>query len=460
VTPQPARAAPPTSDFKTIAVHAGTVFVGQIAAMGFGVADTIVAGRHSEAALAALAVGAAVFVTVYVRLLGLVQALLPVWAELHGARRLADVGPSARQSLYVCAAASVLGMALLLMPQPLLRWTRVPADLQPLVQEYLAIVGWSLPAALLFRAFSTLNQALGLPRLVTWLQVVALAVKLPLSVWFTFGGAGLPAMGVAGCAWATFAVNHVLCLLALGLLRTQRVYAPLGLWRRPEWPHGPTLRAFARLGVPAALTIGVEVTSFTLMALFSARLGTTAAAAHQIAANVAGLLYMAPLSLGLAASARVGYWRGAGDVARARRVALRSLHAAVLLGLTLAACVFAARAELAAIFTRYGGVALLAAQLLGWVALYHVADATQTVAVFLLRCWRVTLAPMLVYGVLLWGVGLPGGYLLAYHGLGPLAAQQSPAAFWQAAAGALLLAAGALGVMLRRVSRRDAEMTG
>ena len=36
-----------------------------------------------------------------------------------------------------------------------------------LVEEYLAVVGWSLPAALLFRAFSTLNQALGKPRLVT-----------------------------------------------------------------------------------------------------------------------------------------------------------------------------------------------------------------------------------------------------------------------------------------------------
>jgi MATE family multidrug resistance protein len=444
------------SDFLVIARHAATVFVGQIAVMGFGVVDTIVAGRHSEMALAALAVGSAVFVTVYASLMGLVQALLPAWAEMHGARRPADIGTSARQALYVCGAASVLGMAVLLNPGPLLRWTGVPAELQPVAREYLTVVGWSLPAALLFRAFGTLNQALGMPRLVTWLQVVSLCVKLPLSIWLTFGGAGVAAMGVTGCAWATFVVNHLLFLLALWLLRTQSPYAPLALWQRLEPPHLPTLRAFAQLGVPAALSILVEVTSFTLMALFIARLGATAAAAHQIAANMAALLYMVPLSLAVAASARVSYWRGAGDAARARHVALQSFRAAMFAGGLLAVIVFIAKAAIATVYTQQTGVALLAARLLGWVALYHAADAAQTVAVFVLRCWRVTLAPLAVYCTLLWGVGLAGGYVLAYHGMGPLAAaQQSPAAFWQAATGALLLAAVAMGVMLHWASRRN-----
>ncbi|MDR2880513.1 MAG: MATE family efflux transporter [Azoarcus sp.] len=439
-------------DLRAIAVHAGTVFVGQIAIMGFGVVDTIVAGRHSALALAALAVGGAVFATVFIPLVGLVQALLPVWAEMRGARRPADIGPSVRQALYVCAAASVLGMALLLYPAPLLRWTRVPPGLQPLVLDYLAVIAWSLPATLLFRTFSTLSQALGLPRLVTWLQVVALAVKLPLSIWLTFGGAGVPAMGVVGCAWATFVINHLLLLLALALLLTQSPYAPLALWRRMERPHLPTLRAFARLGIPAALSMLFEVTSFTLMALFIARLGATAAAAHQIAANMAALMFQVPLSLAVAAGARVSYWRGAGEQTHAARLAWQSFRAATLMGAALAAAVFIARPALAAIYTEDGGVARLAARLLAWVALYHLADAAQTVAVFLLRCYRVTLAPLLVYSVLLWGVGLAGGYLLAYQGLpGLLPAQQSPDAFWQAAVVALMLVAAAMGVMLRRV---------
>lgn len=444
----------PRSDLRTVASHAWAVFVGQIAVMGFGVVDTIVAGRHSEVSLAALSVGSAVFITVYVSLMGLITALLPIWAELHGARRRVQIGPSVRQALYVCAGACAVGMAVLLNPEPILRWTQVPPTLQPLATEYLKVVGWGLPAAMLFRTFSTLSQALGKPQLVSWLQVAALAVKLPLSVWLTFGGAGMPELGVVGCAWATFVVNFFLCGLSVWLIHTQSFYRRLALWRPLERPHGPTLAAFLRLGVPAALTIGVEITSFTLMALFVARLGTTAAAAHQVAANVAALLYMAPLSLAVAASARVGWWRGAGDEARARAVGLMCFRLTALIGIALAAMLFIAKSWIATVYSGQAEVVRLAAQLLGWVALLHVSDAMQAVTVFLLRCYRVTLAPFIIYGVLLWGGGLAGGYMLAYRGLGSLAAQQSPAAFWQAAACALLVTTTLVYAMLRRVSAR------
>ena len=278
------------SELRTIVRHAGTVLVGQLATMAFGVADTVIAGRFRTDALAALSVGSAVYVSIFVALIGAVQAQLPVWAELRGAGRGPEVGRSVRQALYLCALATVLGMAALLAPGPLLHWAQVPPLLQGEVQAYLAILSLALPPALLFRAYSTLNQALGKPVLVTWLQMASLAVKVPLSVWFTFGGFGLPALGLAGCAWATVLVNYLLVLLALWTLRTQPLYTPYGIWHRLERPDWAVLRAFARLGVPTALSVMVEVTSFTLMALFIARQGAEAAASHQIAANLTGVL--------------------------------------------------------------------------------------------------------------------------------------------------------------------------
>ena len=49
------------SELRLISRHAGTILVGQLAVMAFGVADTVIAGRHSEAALAALSVGSALY---------------------------------------------------------------------------------------------------------------------------------------------------------------------------------------------------------------------------------------------------------------------------------------------------------------------------------------------------------------------------------------------------------------
>lgn len=438
------------SELSTITRHATTVLAGQLAVMAFGVIDTIVAGRYGESSLAALSVGSAIFVSVYVALIGVLQALMPVWAELHGARETKDVGRSLRQSLYLCVAASVIGMTILLFPGPVLRWTEVPAALRTEVENYLAVLAMALPPALLFRVYSTLNQALGRPQLVTWLQVGSLCIKLPLSIWFTFGGTGLPALGVVGCAWATLVVNVSMLTLAIWLLRTQSLYAPLGLWRRMEPPHWSTLANFARQGIPAGLAVMVEVTSFTLMALFIARQGTTASATHQIASNLAAVLYMVPLSLAIATSARVSYWLGAGDALRARAVVLMGFKLSALIGIALAAILLVVKDYIGYIYTGNASVVAMASGVLVWVAAYHTADAVQTLCVFVLRCYRITIAPLAVYCTLLWGAGLGGGYVLAYEGHGPWAAVPSPTPFWAASATALAVTAALFATMLWR----------
>ncbi len=304
------------SERAQVARHAATVLAGQLAVMAFGVTDTIVAGRHAPSSLAALSIGSAVYVSVYVALMGvLLQALLPIWAEQRGAGHTTEIGRTVRQALYLCALASLLGMVVLLSPGAILRWTQVPAELRAEVGRYLTVLAAALPPALAFRLYTTLNQALGRPQLVTWLQLGSLAVKIPLSIGFTFGFAGLPAQGAVGCAWATLVVNYLLLGIALWLVRSSPVYAPLSLWKRMERPDPAQIGHFARLGVPAGLAVMVEVTSFTLMALFIARQGTVAAAAHQIASNLTAVLYMVPLSLAIATSARISYWRGRADEA-------------------------------------------------------------------------------------------------------------------------------------------------
>lgn len=440
-------------EWSTIARHASTVLAGQLAVMAFGVTDTIVAGRYSESSLAALSVGSAIFISVYVALMGVLQALLPVWAELHGAHQTGEIGKSLRQSLYLCVAASAVGMAILLFPGPVLRWTEVPVALRSEVENYLAIVAMALPAALLFRVFSTLNQALGQPKLVTWLQVGSLFIKVPLSIWFTFGGAGLAAQGVVGCAWATLVVNCSMLSVSVWLLYKQEVYTPLRIWRRMEPPHWPTIAGFARLGVPAGLAVMVEITSFTLMALFVARQGTTSAAAHQIASNLAAVLYMVPLSLAIATSARVSYWLGAGDTAKARQVVWMGFRLSVLVGLTLSAILLIARNHLGVIYTNNSSVVTMTGGVLVWVAAYHAADAMQTLCVFVLRCYRITVAPLAVYCTLLWGAGLGGGYLLAYGHNSWWTAAPSPTPFWATSALALLVTAALFVAILWRAVR-------
>jgi MATE family multidrug resistance protein len=162
---------------------------------------------------------------------------------------------------------------------------------------------------------------------------------------------------------------------------------------------------------------------------------------------------MMPLSLAIATSARVSYWLGAGQPALARAAIRTGFRMALGAALLLATVMLLVRDGLGAVYSTDPQVAALAAGLLGWVAIYHLGDATQAMCVFVLRCYRVAVAPLVAYCVLLWGVGLVGGYLLAYRGLGPWPAQHTPTAFWIASAFALGLLAFILPLILWRAVR-------
>lgn len=437
-----------------IANHAKVIVVGQLATMAYGVTDAVVAGRYSDEALATLAVASSIFISIYVSLMSVMQALMPIYSELHGAKKPRELGSAFRQSIYLAIALMIFGMAVMMQSGFFLALFGVPETLRPGAQQYLSILGWALIPAMAFRMFGALNQSLGAPRIVMQLQLALLAFKIPLTVWFVFGGAGLPAMGVVGCAWASFAVNGLLLLAAFVALRKLDLYKPLAILTRFEAPDWQRLKTYAALGVPAGLASMVEVTSYALMGLLVARLGILATASHQIAASMAAVLFMLPLSLSIASSARVSYWMGAGNTAQAGALARAAVKLTVGVALAASSAMALLALPIANLYSSSPDVAKLGAGLLLFVALYHVADAWQTIGCFLLRCWRITVMPLVVYGFTLWGLGLGGGFMLAYQGFGGVAAWQQPAAFWLMGFVALCLAASAFQRRIWQLTRQ------
>ncbi|MDZ7902784.1 MAG: MATE family efflux transporter [Rheinheimera sp.] len=61
-----------------------------------------------------------------------------------------------------------------------------------------------------------------------------------------------------------------------------------------------------------------EVTLFTCIPLMIAHLGPDVVAAHQIASNFCAMVFMLPLSIGLATTIRVGHLVGSKDLPELR----------------------------------------------------------------------------------------------------------------------------------------------
>jgi MATE family, multidrug efflux pump len=164
--------------------------------------------------------------------------------------------------------------------------------------------------------------------------------------------------------------------------------------------------------------------------------------------NLVSLMFMMPLALSNATSTLVAQSIGATQLHDARRLGLNGL----LLTLALAGCtgslVYLLREAIVGLYTADAAVAAVALTLLGWVGWFHLCDALQTFAQFVLRAWKVTVVSLVVFVISMWGLGLGGGYLLAFDvwGVTP-PGWYGPTGFWIASTAGLLSA----GVVLTSV---------
>jgi multidrug resistance protein, MATE family len=312
------------------------------------------------------------------------------------------------------------------------------------VRQYLALLAWGLPAALCYRTFYGFCNALGRPRVLMGIGIVSLLLHAGLAWGFALRGwLGAP-LGVAGCALSNILIAWLACLAGACYLHfgpLGRRYRPFANWQKPRWS---TCRELLRLGLPMGFSNLVEITSFTLIALFIAALGPEVVAGHRIVANLAALCYMLPLSLAIATLSSVAQAVGG----RAGRRA----HAAIAAGLLLAAGLSTAlgvlcwltAAPLVDAYTNDPGARVVAMNLVIYIALYQFFDALQTIAGHVLRAYRVTFVPMLIQTFCFWGIGLGGGWWLCYRWSPALGVE----GFWVASVLSLLAASMLLGPLL------------
>ena len=384
--------------------------------MLYGVVDTVLTGHASALDLAAMGLGASVYSTVFVSLLGALNALNPIIAQHHGARRDLAIGASYVQGLWLASLLGIGGGVLLAFPEPWLGWIQAPPAVEALVTSYLRAVSLALPASLMFRAIAALNVAVARPQIVMRLQVAGLALKVLLSYLLIFGALGLPRLGAVGGALASVAVFWA--LLAAGWIhaRLDPFYRRFAIdWAGPRWP---LLRELLQLGVPMSLSYALEATSFTFITVLVARLGTGVLGGHQVVANLAALCFMVPLSLSIATATLTAHAIGAADAGRARRTAATGIRITVIASAALVLAVWLLRHLIVAVYTSDVAVAAVALTLVPYLAAFHVFDALQTAVGYVLRAHKRAVAPTVVYALALWGVGLVGGYHVAFRGLG------------------------------------------
>jgi MATE family multidrug resistance protein len=390
----------------------------QLGIMLMGTVDVMMLGRLSKEGLAAGALGNAVGFGLLVFPMGLLLGLDPLIAQAFGAGEHERIRAHLWRGAILAVALSIPVSLLMLRAEWLLGLLGQAGELRREAAAYMRALVPGNAAFLLFGVVRQVLQGMNITRPAFFAIVLANLGNVVANWALIFGHLGLPALGVAGAAYATSAARWM--MLVFLILVAIRVLEP---YRRP--PGGGALRppAYRRLfalGVPVGFQIALEMWVFGTVAVIMGSIGPTELAGHQIALNLAALSFMVPLGLAGASAARVGNAIGSGDQERARRAARISLT----LGASVMAffgLLFAALPEqLARLFTPDRAAIEMAAVLLPIAAAFQIADGTQVVGAGILRGTADTRFPAIIAFLGYWVLGLPVGLLLAFPlGMGP-----------------------------------------
>jgi len=449
-----------------IAKQAWPVLISQWAGISFGVLDTAMTGHSSASDLAAMALSASIYITVFVGLMGVVHALIPILAQHYGAGNNLEVGRSWGQGVWLALGLSGVGAILMLFPDV---WLSMSGEVAPAVRErigsYLQALALALPAALVFRTIYALGTSVSRPKLVMAINLSAIGFKAFFNWLFIYGKLGLPAMGATGAGLATALVSWMSLGLGLWVITHDRFYRRFQLRiGKPDWK---TLKELLRLGIPMGGSYLVEVSAFTFMALLVAREGTFVTGGHQIMSNLAALCYMMPMALGVATAALTAQTIGAGNLAHAHRTGMAGLALGLIGALLTAAVLLVGRPLILAAYTDDAGVAAVATTLLAVLPLFHLFDSMQCINSYLLRAYKVAVVPLLLQVVALAGVGLVGGWWFGFgpgkgglDGIRNVLVPGSPVgagSMWLMAMVGLALSAALLHIWYRRIVRTLAQ---
>jgi MATE family multidrug resistance protein len=398
---------------------AGPVAAARLGVMAMGLTDALVVGRYSAEQLGYQALGWALPGVAVVGAMGFLSGVQVMTSRYIGEGRPELTGAVLRRGLrYALGLGVVLAVLLSLAGPAVLDSFHLAPGLARGATPALRIFALSLPAALVAACAGLYLEAIGRPSISMAAMWAANLVNLAVDLVLVPGRFGLPALGAAGAACATFAARGFLAIVLLAyLLRLRETGGPRLLARAPR-DRAAALEQ-RRLGYGAGASQLVEAAGFSGMNLVAGWVGALTVAGWAVVVNFSSVVFMVPLGLSAATAVLVGRAYGARDAQGVTRAAVLGFALAALYGLVLLAATLAFSRAIAGAYSPDPALIGQAAAALVLAALFFPPDALQVVAAQALRARADVLAPTVTHVASYAAVMLPLGWLLAVKaGLG------------------------------------------
>lgn len=384
----------------------------QLIMMGMSVVDTLMAGQVSATDLAAVALGSSLVMPLIFFSQGTLLAVTPIIANHYGAKRYRHIRRTLMQSLWLALIMSVLAKLISTQLYHLSALMSHDMQLINLANEYIHFLSWGIFGACFYQAWRGINEGVGNTRIIMVFGVIGILLNIPINYIFIHGLYGMPKLGGAGCGVATALVFTFMAIGLASYVYCCKRYKPLRLLHIRMKPRKDRILAIAKLGIPIAFSIFFETSLFSVITILMAPFGTNTVAAHQVAINFVGVIFMVPLSIGMTMTIRIGHLLGERELEKARRVGILGIGLCLLIALCTATLTALLRPQIVALYTENTEVRDIAIQLLLVGAAFQLSDALQVVTAGVLRGYQDTRSVLWITLISYWPIGLGSGCIL------------------------------------------------
>lgn len=399
-------------ELKTILHLAWPLLIAQITQTLMGVSDTIMAGRYSSIDMAAVAIGFGFTLPVIVFIQGITLALPPIISRFNGAKQTHKVANYTQQMAWLAMGFALLAVAFSFMFKPILSFIDMDPEIRSITIDYIQYILFSMPAFAMYHVLRSFSEGLSITKPSMVIMVIGLLVNIPANYVLIYGKFGLPEMGGVGCGIATALVFVAMFVATLVYTKYSHKLKPFNLYQQVYWPDMRLIKECIKLGFPIAMTILFEVTLFAVVAILLAPFGATVVASHQIALNFSALMFMIPLSLGMATSIRIGYLLGEERPEQAKIATRCAFLVGISIAVFTATCTVLARELIARLYSIDESVIALASSLLLLAAMFQFSDAIQVISGTALRGYKDMAWMFYLSLISYWVVGMTIGCIL------------------------------------------------
>jgi len=382
----------------------------QIVMYGLTTTDYIMAGYYSSDDLAGLGLAASIFNPLYFLTAGVMFGINPIVAQLYGQKSFEEIKLKIRRFIWVAFFIGFLFFLALSNAYLIFNFIEAEQNIKQIAIDYLKIISLGAIPMTIYQALRGYSEGITETNTVFLISLAIFLLNIPLNYLFIF----YFDLGGVGCGYATtvLVVMGLICFWLITLFSDR--YKETRLYGKFINPEISSSIELFKIGIPISFGVFVELSMFSGAALIISFFGATALAGHTIALNLVGLLFMLPLSLGLASAIRVGNLIGEKNYTQANYATNFSLKISLLVASINMIAIIVFGSFLISIYTDNSEVAMMALVLLYYAVIFQIPDAVGFSAVGSLRGHKDTFGPMVNLVISYWVFALPLGVYFAF----------------------------------------------